>query len=106
MKSVIYKLCLALVGVGLLIGVVGLLGSCGSDDPCPMIEGPYCWVGGLCCVPNEPDYEGGCVSCNPDRSIYEFTAKADGTPCDDMDTETEGDICQSGKCTGYKLLTF
>ena len=63
-------------------------------------SGPECMAAGVT-SPNNP-----CMGCNPSQATEVFTANIQGTPCDDENVCTTGDVCDAnGQCFGPGALS-
>lgn len=75
----------------------------GCDDGLKCTEGDVC-AAGVCggspvvCVALDQCHLAGV--CDPGTGVCSNPAKANGTPCDDLDSCTRGDVCSSGFCFG------
>ena len=71
-------------------GQVCFGGSCGTG----------CVIDGSFVATGKPNPANACQSCQPGTSTGAWTNLADSTACDDGNTCTTADTCQSGACTG------
>ena len=78
-------------------------GDCVGGTCCP--AGSGCFIGGVCYAANAVNPNNACQQCTPATSATAWSAKANGTKCDDGDACTQTDTCQAGTCTGGNPVT-
>jgi len=74
---------------------------CRGDGTCrhDLVPG-FCLIGGTCVEAGAQHPDNPCLQCDPVARPYTWTARDDGTPCDDQEACTRGDACRSGQCRG------
>lgn len=75
--------------------------DCGEGQLCDTALGCYDPCGGVVCEPINQCHELG--QCEFPGECAQGQPKADGTACDDLNQNTEGDQCIAGTCTGTQV---
>ena len=77
------------------------LDSCGGSGTCNHAVLPgSCLIGGTCYSAGAQKPADPCFVCDPPSSGTGWTARPEGTVCNDGDHCTENDVCSSGACAG------
>ncbi|MBI5502271.1 MAG: hypothetical protein HY907_18655 [Deltaproteobacteria bacterium] len=72
-----------------------------ATDACQWSIAPgYCVIGGVCYLSGATNPANACQSCQPAVSTGAWSAKPNGTPCNDGQFCTLTDSCNAGICTG------
>ncbi len=77
------------------------LDACRGDGTCEHALKPgFCLIAGACVEAGTGHPDNPCLSCDPSVQKYTWTARPNGTPCNDGEVCTREDACKAGQCRG------